>query len=174
MAMGFRALLPVVTDEACMVALSAFREVYPKLANEVTKLMRVAQVSKTTWGDTGMCDRMAFCFESLFAALRRQDVKEEEVSTTWLVGADEVPGFLQLCGMKKAILDFMFRAVHQAVDHRRELQESGGAIIRYVLPKFRSPHAMCAAFMPREQTPGIEASSGDAGLAAGENSRGTI
>ena len=156
-AMGIMALLPVVSDGACIQALSPLRERFPKLTNEMSKMMRVAQVCKATWGDTMMCERLSYSFESLFVALMRQDVHEAEITTSWLVGADRGAGFLQLCGVKKSILDFMFRAVHLAVDHK-ELQQSSEAIINEVIPKFRSPFAMYVAFR----------SQSDAGLAADE------
>ena len=58
--------------------------------------------------------------------------------------------------MKKSILDYMYRAFFQAVDHA-EMQKSGEAVINQVLPKFQSPLTMHAAFQHRP----------DAGLAAG-------
>ena len=162
-AMGVMALLPVVSDAACMQAVSPIREVFPKLTNEMSKMMRVAQVCKSTWGDTTMCERLSYSFESLFVALMRQDVHEGEVTTIWLVGSDRGPGFLQLCGVKKSILDFMFRAVHLAVDHK-ELQDSSEAIINEVLPKFKSPIARYTAFLSRPEA-GLTASD-EAGMTA--------
>ena len=150
-AMGVMALIPVVNDAACMQALSPIRELFPKLTNEMSKMMRVAQVCKSTWGDTAMCERLSYSFDSLFVALMRQDVNEVEITTSWLVGSDRGPGFLQLCGVKKSILDFMFRAVHLAVDHH-ELQHSSEAIINEVLPKFNSPVAMYMAFREKKDT----------------------
>ena len=76
----------------------------------------------------------------------RKEVAEPETTTQWLVGTEAAPGFLQLCGIKKTILDFMFRAVHSAADHS-EMQESSDAIIKDVLPKLSSPMVMYAAFL---------------------------
>ena len=80
-AMGLLALIPIVYDAVCMQALSPIRELYPKLTNEMSKLMRVSQVSKSAWGDTGMCERLSYSFQSLFVALRREDVHESEITT---------------------------------------------------------------------------------------------
>ena len=108
-------------------------------------------------GDTAMFERLSHSFESLFVALMREDVLEAEITTSWVVGTDRGPGFLQLCGVKKSILDFMFRAVHSAVDYQ-ELQHSSEAIIKEVLPKFQSPIAMYMAFRAKQE----------AGLTAGD------
>ena len=156
-AMGVMALIPLVSDVACMKALSPIRELFPKLTNELSKMMRIAQVAKTLWGDTSMFERLSFGFESVFVALMRKDVQEAEITTSWVVGTDRGPGFLQMCGVKKSILDFMFRAVHMAVDHQ-ELQHSSEAIINEVLPKFTSPIAMYMAFRAKHE----------AGLTAGD------
>lgn len=161
-AMGIMVLIPVVSDVACMQALSPLRELFPKFTNEMSKMMRLAQVCKSTWGDTAMCQRLSYVFQCLFVELMRQDVIEAEITTSWLVG-DRGPGFMQLCVTKKSILDFMFRAVHLAVDHA-ELQHSSEVIINDVLPKFQSPIAMYKAFLSK-QGAGMTASD-DANMAA--------
>ena len=76
----------------------------------------------------------------------RKDVDEPETTKQWLVGTESDTGFLQLSGMKKTILDFMFRAVHSAADHS-EMQQSSDAIIKDVLPKLSSPMVMYATFL---------------------------
>ena len=110
-----------------------------------------------------MFERLSYSFESLFVALMRQDVHESETTTSWLVGTDRGPGFLQLCGVKKSLLDFMFRAVHLAADHQ-ELQHSSEAIINEVLPKFQSPIAMYMAVRAKPAA-GLTASD-EAGMTA--------
>lgn len=164
-AMGIMALIPVVNDVACMQALSPLRELFPKLTSEMTKMMRLAQVCKATWGDTAMCERLSYVFQCLFVALMRQDVVESEMTTSWLVG-DRGPGFMQLSVTKKSILDFMFRAVHLAADHA-ELQQSSEVIINDVLPRFQSPIAMYKAFL-QKQDAGMTASDG-ANMAASDD-----
>ena len=89
---------------------------------------------------------MSHCYQSMFVALKREELQESEMSTVFLVGANSKPGFLQLAGLKKSIMDFMFGAVQQAVDHR-ELQKSSEAIVRDVFPKFSSPIATHVAFL---------------------------
>ena len=144
-AMGIMALMSIVADDRCMQAVGPLRESFPKITNEMTKMMRLVQVCKSTWGEAAVRDRLSFCFQSLFVALMRGDVSEPETTTQWLVGTERGPGFLQLCGVKKTILDFMVRAVHLAVEHI-ELQQSSEAIVNSVLEKFSSPLAMHAAF----------------------------
>ena len=116
-AMGIKALSPVVGDDRCMKALAPLRENFPKVVNEMSKMMRLVQVSKSTWGGgNAIRDRLFFCFESLYVALMRKEVAEPETTTPWLVGTEAGPGFVQLCGTKnllqKTVLVFMFRAVH--------------------------------------------------------------
>ena len=139
LAMAINSVLPIIKDKACMKSLGPLRELFPKMINEPTKIMRVAQVCKGNCGDAAMCDRLSNIFQCLFTSLMREDVPWNEVSTSWLVGqATASPGFVALCQVKKQIMEFMFRAVHLAVDHQ-ELQQSSEVIINKVLPKFQTP-----------------------------------
>ena len=143
-AMAVRNAMPIVKDSACLKSLGPLRELFPALINEPSKVMRVCQVCKTAFGDALMIEHLSVIFQSLFAALMREDITEPEVTISFLVGQGKEPGFVQLCGLKKQILEFMFRAVHLAVEHK-ELQKSSEAIINKVLPKFQTQmDAYCA------------------------------
>ena len=143
-AMCMLAMVSVVQSEKCFQALAPLRDSFPKIVGEMFKMMRLAQVSKTSYGDF-QCEQLAYTLELLFVALLCKDVTEAEITTEMLVGSSntEGRGFLQLSALKRTILQYMFRAVHRAADHE-ELRRSSEIIITEVLPKFEGPRA---AFM---------------------------
>ena len=101
-AMAINSALPIVRDEGCMRSLGPLRELLPKMINEPTKIMRLAQVCKSICGETAMCEHLANIFQSLFTALMRKDVLWTEVTTSWLVGQSAgSAGFVVLCQVKK-------------------------------------------------------------------------
>ena len=143
-AMGMLAMAPVVQSKKCIQAFAPLRDAHPKIVGEMSKMMRLAQVAKASYGDF-QCDQVAYTLESLFVSLMRKDITEAEITTEMLVGSnkDEACGFLQLSALKRTILEYMFRAVRRAADHE-ELRRSSDIIISEVLPKFECPRA---AFM---------------------------
>ena len=133
-----------------MKALQPLRENFPRVTNELSKMMRICQTARAAY-EPKHCSVLAFVFECLTLALTRGDMSETEATTTWFVGADSAssksPGWVRMCATKKTVLEYISGAIHSAGDHV-ELKDASEKIIKTVLPKFDSPLSVLRAFAP--------------------------
>ena len=130
-----------VADPEFVAAHNALRELYPRLANEPTRLMRLAQTyAKLVTPDSPVtiAGMLGYALEAIRSVLLHGAVAEEELNAVFLFGASASPGFAQLL-YRRCTFVVWFRAQVSHLTRGGAPAATMEEIATKVLPLFERP-----------------------------------